>query len=331
MAHVVLVVVQLLLLVTVGTLVTYLFVLSVLAAMARGSTRVEPTLARRFAVLVPAYNEELTIAPTLQSILQMNYPRTLFDVFVIADNCTDGTAAVSREHGATVIERRNKELRGKGYALRWAIDRLLSSSEAYDAFVVVDADSTVSRNFLGIMSSYLEKGVQVLQSSDLVRPQPGAWSSEIIRLGFILYNYVRPLGRRVLGCSAGLRGNGMCFAANVLRSFPWEAYSRAEDLEFGLYLLLQGVSTVFAPEASVLATMPLNARLAESQRERWEGGRVPIIKKYADAAEIARSELGVLSNLFTSPGYKRQLAEILVKRSLNELKRQTEGKRRAKN
>ena len=73
----------------------------------------------------------------------------------------------------------------------------------------------------------------------------------------------------------------MCFDANVLRSFPWQAYSRAEDLEFGLYLLLQGIPTVFAPETGVLATMPVSPRLAESQRARWEGGRVPVIKKYA--------------------------------------------------
>lgn len=272
---------QLLCLATVGFLVAYLFMLSVLAAFARQSAGVIPTSARRFAVLVPAYNEELTIAPTLQSILRIDYPRTLFDVFVIADNCTDSTAAVSRALGATVLERHNDALRGKGYALRWAIDRLSSSEEAYDAFVVIDADSTASSNFLSIMNSYLGDGAQVVQSSDLVKPQPGAWSSEITRLGFTLYNYVRPLGRRALGCSAGLRGNGMCFAAKIFHSFPWEAYSRAEDLEFGLHLLVHGVATRFAPEATVLATMPLDAGLAKSQRARWEAGRIPIIRRYA--------------------------------------------------
>ena len=296
MSQVFLLILQLLLLATVGAPVAYLFVLSVLAAVARSSANVEPTSSRRFAVVIPAHNEESTIAPTIQSVFRMAYPRTLFDVFVIADNCSDQTAAVSREQGARVLEREDDSRRGKGYALRWCFDRLLSSPEAYDALVVVDADSTLSANFLGIMNSYLNRGFRVLQSSDLVRPQPGAWSSEMTRLGFTLYNYVRPLGRRVLGCSPGLRGNGMCFAADVLRSFPWEAYSRAEDLEFGLHLLLNGVPAAFAPEAVVLATMPRDPKLAESQRARWEGGRVPVIRKYAP--KLLRR--GILRVSFTS-------------------------------
>ncbi len=276
-----LLVVELLLLASVGLCVFYVFVLSVLAASVRRKPKIEPTVSRRFAVVVPAHNEESTIAPTIQSILRMDYPRHLFDAFVVADNCTDRTAAVSREEGAIVLERNEDALRGKGYALRWSTDRLLSSPQAYDAIVIIDADSVISSSFLGVMNSYLQSGAQVVQSSDLVKPQPGAWSPEITRLGFVLYNYVRPLGRRVLGCSAGLRGNGMCLSAAVLRSFPWNAYSRAEDLEFGLYLLLRGIPTIFAPEALVLATMPRNPRLAESQRARWEGGRLPIIRKFA--------------------------------------------------
>lgn len=283
MIHGALITIQVVLLATVGFLVAYLFLLSVFAALGRGDVNVKPTVDRRFAVVIPAHDEEFTIVPTIQSALQMNYPRELFEVLVIADNCTDQTAVVSKAQGATVLERHNTEFRGKGYALRWCTDLLLEGQVAYDAFVFVDADSTLSANFLGIMNSYLDTGAQVLQSSDLVKPTPGAWSPEMTRLGFTLYNYARPLGRRLLGCSAGLRGNGMCFTAGVLRAFPWNAYSRNEDLEFGLHLLLQGIPTLFAPEAMVLATMPSSAQLTESQRARWEGGRFPVIREFAPA------------------------------------------------
>ena len=278
-----LVVLQILLLATIGFLVFYLFMLSVLATFARVPIALEVARTRQFAIIVPAHNEESTIGPTIQSILALDYAREKFDVVVIADNCTDMTAKVARDSGANVIERTNNELRGKGHALRWCFDILLSDQTTYDAVVVVDADSTVSSNFLTVMSSRLERGDRVIQAADLVRPNPGAWSSELTRLVFILYNYARPLGRTVIGCTAGLRGNGMCFAAEVLRSYPWQAYTRTEDLEFGLYLLLHGIAVAFAPEASVLATMPSNPKLAESQRARWERGRLPVIRQYAPA------------------------------------------------
>jgi 1,2-diacylglycerol 3-beta-glucosyltransferase len=72
----------------------------------------------------------------------------------------------------------------------------------------------------------------------------------------------------------------MCFTLSLLKSNPWKAYSRAEDLEYGLQLLVEGIPVRFAPEATILATMPAEASHAESQRARWEGGRIPLIKQY---------------------------------------------------
>ncbi len=211
----------------------------------------------------------------------IDYPRSQFDVVVIADNCSDTTATIAGSAGAIVLERTDTTSRGKGYALRWCFDKLTQSESKYDAIVVIDADSIASRNLLTVLNYELEQGSKVIQISDLVAPQPGNWSAEATRLGFFLYNYVRPLARRVLGWSAGLRGNGMCFAIGILRSIPWEAYSRAEDLEYGLLLLTRGYPTQFAPEASVLATMPTNPDNAKSQRARWEGGRLPLIRRFA--------------------------------------------------
>jgi cellulose synthase/poly-beta-1,6-N-acetylglucosamine synthase-like glycosyltransferase len=235
------------------------------------------------AFIVPAHNEELAIGKTLRSLLAVDYPRDYFDVIVIADNCTDRTAEIARREGAIVYERWNASLRGKGYALRWCFDRLMVEKSFYEAIVVVDADSVVSSNFLGVMSFYLEGGAKAIQSSDVVEPQLGAWSPELTRVGFMLYNYVRPLGRRVIGCSAGLRGNGMCITVDTLRQVPWQAYSLNEDLEYGLVLLLHGISVLFAPEATVYATMPKNPDNAKTQRARWEAGRFPVIRNYTGA------------------------------------------------
>jgi len=268
-------------LVLVGFFLLYLAGLSLLAVASRRQKVTGQTHLSRFAVCVPAHNEEGTIEGTLRSLLAIDYPKASFDVIVIADNCTDRTAEVAGTLGAEAFLRNDPLRKGKGYALRWCIDLLLARRPGYDALVVVDADSTLSTNFLTVMNSYLAKGARVIQSSDMVDPHPGAWSVEVTRIGFTLYNLVRPLGRRVIGCSAGLRGNGMCFSSDVFAAVPWDAYSINEDLEYGLQLLLNGVPVVFAPEARVLAAMPQDPRNAQSQRARWETGRYQIVRKYS--------------------------------------------------
>ena len=262
-------------------LLGYLALLSILALVGRHLPPPAAKEIRRLAIVVPAHNEELTIERTVGSLKKLEYPAGKFSVTVIADNCTDTTAALARQAGVDVLERRNETERGKGYALRWAIDRLLKTVPEQEAFIVIDADTEAAPDFLRVVNEYLDAGAQVVQSSDMVRPQPEAWSAEMTRIGFTLYNHARPLGRSMLGGSAGLRGNGMCFRASVMRAHPWDAFSRAEDLEFGLMLLLEGISVTFAPEARVIATMPLQAHNAVSQRTRWEGGRLPLIRRYA--------------------------------------------------
>ncbi len=264
-----------------GFLMLYLMGLSFLA-LARRWRRTLPTAeAHRFAVVIPAHNEESSILRTIRSAKNVRYPSGKFDVILIADNCTDRTAEIGRREGAIVMERSDPLLKSKGYALRWCFDRILADGSGYDAVVVVDADSILSENFLPVMSGYLAQGAKVIQSKDIVEPQPGVWSAEIIRFGFTLFNHVRPLARDAMRFSAGLRGNGMCFSADILKMVPWCTYGLNEDLEYGLILLLRGIRTAFAPEATVLAVMPANPKNAESQRARWEKGRFPVIRTYA--------------------------------------------------
>ncbi|MBI3005436.1 MAG: glycosyltransferase family 2 protein [Ignavibacteriales bacterium] len=277
----VLLAVEFTLLVLMGFFLTYLLMLSCLSFFARRKKSSERVPKKRFAFVVPAHNEEAGIERTLKSLFAVDYPRNQFEVFVVADNCSDRTAEKASVYGAHVLQRTDDSRRGKGYALRWCFDQLLEFNLTLDAFVVVDADSVVSSNFLSVMNAYLCDGSEVTQSADLVEPTTGSWNSEVSRIALLLYNYVRPLGRKVIGCSAGLRGNGMCFSSDVLRRIPWNAHSITEDLEYGMHLLLRGVSVSFAPEARVYATMPQHEQHAESQRTRWEAGRFRAIRSYA--------------------------------------------------
>ncbi len=264
-----------------GLVTGYLALLSLLALFARTMTGADPERTRRFVVLIPAHNEEGSIGGTLKSLSAMDYPPGKRDIVVVADNCTDETANVARSLGARVLERTDDRNRGKGHALRWAFDALMDEKPGFDAFVVIDADSVVTPNFLHVMNRHLERGATAIQSADLVVENSRSWSTEITRLGFTLYNHVRPLGRKILGFSAGLRGNGMCFDARLFTRVPWNAYGVTEDLQYGLTLVLSGETVQYAPEATVYATMPALARNAVSQRTRWERGRGPVRERFS--------------------------------------------------
>src|SRR5262245_11617787 len=123
-----------------AVMVAYLDILSLAAVLWQRAPRpVDPRF--RFAVLIPAHNEELLLPRLLRSLAALQYPPDLFDVHVVADNCSDHTAAVAANAGATVHERLSDEMaRGKGFALRWLLERLRCQKPGYDAYVVLDAD-----------------------------------------------------------------------------------------------------------------------------------------------------------------------------------------------
>src|SRR5262249_35179285 len=122
----------------------------------------------RFAVLVPAHDEELLIRRVVGSVQAIDYPPELYTLHVIADNCTDRTAELARGMGAVVHERHDLEHRGKGYALRWLFGQLLADPASGDAFVIVDADSLVNRGFLRALDRRLRAGAVAIQAYDTV-------------------------------------------------------------------------------------------------------------------------------------------------------------------
>ena len=272
--------IQALLLVLVGAPSAYLCLLSILALTQREKKEFPVKRLRKIAVVVPAHNEALVIETTLRKLSMIEYPRDLYEIMVIADNCTDNTLEIARRSGAKTFRRDNPGQRGKGHALRWCFDQIVTIPPSHDAVVVIDADSTVSKNFLSVMNFYLEQGNHAIQSSDLPEVAGDGWIAGMTGLSFLLYNYVRPSGRTALGCSAGLKGNGMCLSTEALASSPWSSFSLAEDVEQGLELLLHDIPVRFAPEAKVFASMPQLSENAESQRVRWEMGRIPLIRKY---------------------------------------------------
>ncbi len=261
-------------------LVGYLLLLTITAFVARRRTEgVERTPTHRFLFLVPAHNEEKLLPLTVQNLQAVDYPDNLFDIHVVADNCTDDTAVLARKEGAVVHERFNDEKRGKGYALQWLLQLLWETEEPHDAIIIVDADTIVSSNFLQVMDARLANGERVIQSYYAVRDPGDSWSVGLRYAALAVLHYLRPQGRMVLGGSAGLKGNGMVFTADLIKQHEWSA-SITEDIEFHMNLILDGERVMFAPDAVVEAEMPNSLEDSETQNERWEQGRVEMMKTY---------------------------------------------------
>lgn len=257
-------------------MVLYLDVLTLAAIFGRRSPpSVSPRF--RFALLIPAHDEERQLPRLLASVADLDYPRNLYDVHVIADNCTDRTAYCAANAGATVHERHDHRLKGKGYALQWALDRLHSLGARYDAYVVIDADSVISENLLTALNNHLARGDQVVQCYDGVLNSGESWISGISYVALALFNNLRPLGRDALGLSVGLHGNGMCFTAAVIDRFGWQVFGLAEDQAYHIELVSAGVRVRYAAEASVLAEQPTSLSRAYSQSVRWERGRFQLM------------------------------------------------------
>ncbi|MEP7346274.1 MAG: glycosyltransferase family 2 protein [Gemmatimonadaceae bacterium] len=280
--------------------------LAVLAFAARRRAVPEGVRTLRFDIIVPAHNEEAGIAATVTNLLALDYPRELYRVVVVADNCTDRTSAVARDAGANVLERFDLTKRGKGFALALAFESSLADGQA-SAVVVVDADSVVSPNFLSAFAARFSAGAECVQGEYGVRNAEESWRTRLMAIAFALYHTLRSLGRERLGFSCGLRGNGMGFATDVLRRVPYRAFSVVEDVEFGILLGLAGVRVAYVPEAVVRGEMPATARASRTQRERWEGGRAALIRAHgatllrAGFGERGRLALDLLADLLVPP------------------------------
>lgn len=253
--------------------------LGLLAVLARGGRLpVEGKPGPRFALLVPAHNEAARIAQTIAGLSSLNYPRHLFRIVVIADNCTDATAIAASQAGAEVIDRTNPNKRGKGYALEVGFAHILTQTDA-DAVVVIDADTEASPNLLSMFATHIAAGAQALQAEYGVLNVYDSLRTRLLTVALAMFHRTRSLARDRLGLSAGLRGNGMCFTRQILQRVPHQAFGLAEDVEYGLRLALSGCPVKYVADANVRAEMVSAGAGAATQRRRWEDGRADLARR----------------------------------------------------
>jgi len=248
----------------------HLGLMSVALFFRKRTTRAVGVPSHSFAIVIPAYNEETILADTLASCAELDYPSDKRTVYVIADNCSDQTAEVSKNHGVACLIRHDERNRGKGFALEWALPQVLAAG--HDAIVILDADCQIGPRSLRVFDGRLKAGDSVLQGSDVVaNPDAGA-TSYLLAIANTLENECFYSPKSVLGLAVMLRGTGMAFHRDVLVRFPWHAKSIVEDAEYSCQLLQGGYRIRFVPEARVLSDFPISREQLVVQRTRWIGG-----------------------------------------------------------
>jgi glycosyltransferase involved in cell wall biosynthesis len=227
-------------------------------------------------VIVPAHNEGSAILPTLADIKSQLAENDR--LLVVADNCTDDTAAIAMAAGAEVTVRNDFERVGKGYALEWGLKHISVKPPSFVLFV--DADCRIQSDLIQRLKSACAKLKKPLQACFLMKSRPDSpLDYRVAEFAWVVKNWIRPLGLRTLDLPVQMMGTGMIIPWNVVSTLPLGSANLVEDLKLGLDLAVQGHAARFFPFVVVSSYFPLSRRGARTQRERWETGHIQMILK----------------------------------------------------
>ena len=219
----------------------------------------------KFMAIIPAHNEEAVVGNLVESLKNQDYPKDLYDIYVIADNCTDNTAKIAREKGAIVYERFDSEKKTKGYALQWFLQQKIQENAPYDAFFVFDADNIVDKGFIKAMNKKLCQGEDVVQGYRDIKNPTDSWVTAGYAIFYWTMHRFYHLARYNLGLSPLLNGTGFMVKFDVIKPNGWDTQTLTEDIEFSLKRIIKGRKLGWATDAIVYDEQPVGFRQSWSQ------------------------------------------------------------------
>ena len=234
----------------------------------------------KFMAIIPAHNEERVVSNLIESLKNQTYDKDLYDIYVIADNCTDNTANVARRAGAIVLERFDPAHKTKGYALQWLLKQKIEENADYDAFFVFDADNIVDKDFIINMNKKLCQGEDVVQGYRDIKNPTDNWITAGYALFYWTMHRLYHLARYNVGLSTLLNGTGFMVRFDVVKPDGWQTETLTEDIEFSLKRIIKGKKLGWATDAIVYDEQPTSFKQSWSQRSRWTVGHMQCMKRY---------------------------------------------------
>ena len=237
----------------------------------------------RYAFVTSARNEENVIKDLIYSIKSQNYPSELIDIYIIADNCTDNTAEISRCSGAKVYERFNKTLIGKGYALDEFFKNIINSGEInkYDGFFIFDADNLLDKDFTYEMNNIFNSGYNIVTSYRNSKNYGSNWISAGYALWFLRESKYLSNARMLLNTSCAVSGTGFLVRRSIIeKNNGWKHHLLTEDIEFSIDSVINGEKIGYADNAIIYDEQPITFSQSWNQRLRWSKGFYQVLGKY---------------------------------------------------
>ncbi|MGN0329543.1 MAG: glycosyltransferase family 2 protein [Lachnospira sp.] len=238
----------------------------------------------KYAFIIAARNENAVIGNLIDSIKNQNYPKELIDVIVVADNCTDNTAEISRQHGAIVYERFDSVKVGKGYALDYVFNKLAEENgdyTCYDGYFVFDADNVIDVNYVREMNKVFDSGYRVVTSYRNSKNYDTNWITAGYSLWFLREAKYLNNPRMILKTSCAVSGTGYLVDSSIIKqNNGWKCNLLTEDIEFSVTNILEGEKIGYCGNAVFYDEQPTTFRQSWNQRMRWTKGFYQVLFKY---------------------------------------------------
>lgn len=263
-------------------------------------------LQHRYGVIIAARNEELVIGSLIESIHGQTYSADKVDIFVVADNCTDQTADISRDLGAKVYERFSKTHVGKGYALDFIFHKIAEDygEDYYDGYFIFDADNLLDEHYIEEMNKVFDSGYRVVTSYRNSKNYSTNWITAGYSLWFLREAKYLNNPRMMMNTSCAVSGTGFLLSSEVVReNGGWKYHLLTEDIEFSVASALKGEVIGYCEKAKLYDEQPTTFSQSWTQRLRWAKGFYQVIGKYG--ADLVKA-------VFTKKGSRRSCYDLLM-------------------
>ena len=229
----------------------------------------------KYGILIAARNEENVIGNLLDSIKKQDYPQKYLTVFVVADNCTDKTAEISRQHGAKVYERFDNEHKTKGFALQYLFKNIEKDYgiNSFEGYFIFDADNLLNKNYITKMNDAFDSGEKIITSYRNTKNFDENWIASTYALHWIRSIRTNHRARSVLRLATNIQGTGFLFANEIVKN-GWNYTGLTEDRALTADAVARGYQITYQDEAEFFDEQPISLKVALRQRLRWSKGHL---------------------------------------------------------